>query len=234
MNELALPIRPALAPELAAELERVLTGPVRLPGIHEDDPGFRLPAEPAIYHPDAQREADARRAALGQPADPQVVRLWAQSLAAGNSNAPRSAGDFTAWVSALVFTCGDDLPGAVWDAATLRQAMRAFAKYWPNAGEVFDLLAAEAARMRAEVAALDAIAGGQPAPRGPAREAFGYELPPAPPERPAHPSMPKHDDDPAADLVRIDPAEVARKLAEFGPVDMSVDLLAARRNHASG
>jgi hypothetical protein len=180
MNALVLYVPPELAPELRQQVDRIVAGPRRLPGLPgSDDPGFKLPPEPAIYHPAAQQEADARRAAFARPADPQVIRLWAQTLAAGHGNAPRTEADFALWLSALIFTCGDDVPAVVWDAVTLRQASRTFKRYWPNAGEVFELLEARATLLKAEIEALDRIAKGQPERQGPAREAFGYDPGPA-------------------------------------------------------
>ena len=69
MSALALYSPPAMAPELRAQVERLIAGPVRLPGIEADDPGLVLTPEPE-FHPGAQAEADAKRAALAQPMAP--------------------------------------------------------------------------------------------------------------------------------------------------------------------
>ena len=109
MNALVIYSPPELAPELREQVDRIVAGPLRLPGVG-DDPGLALAPEPTIYHPDAQQEADTRRAAFEQPVDPQVVKLWVQTLAAGNGNAPRTLEGLALWLSALIFTCGDDIP----------------------------------------------------------------------------------------------------------------------------
>ena len=228
MSALVLYSPPAMAPELRAQVERLIAGPVRLPGVDAEDPGMVLTPEPE-YHPGAQAEADAKRAALVRPMEPQAIRLWAQTFAAGHSNAPRDETDFAMWLSALIFTCGDDVPGGAWDVVALREASREFSEFWPSAGKVFKLLEARALRLQREIAALERIAKGERVRRGPVRESsVPYVLPMPPPERPAHPSMPKGE--PGSDLVRIDPVAKAQTLADFGPIDHpNVDRLAARR-----
>jgi hypothetical protein len=200
--------------------------------------------QPSTYHPDAQREADARQAAFEQPADPLVIQRWAEMLAAGNANAPRAAGDFAVWLTALVFTCGDDVPGVAWDDASLRQAMRTFRKFWPNVGEVFELLEARTARLRQEISALRNIALGQRGPRNairPSREYLDSLLAAGtscvPPKKPSHwsstrPGIADDFDDmrgrstiPVVAPVRT----VAQQLAALSVQPGETDLLAARR-----
>ena len=124
------------------------------------------------------------------------------------------------WLSAVIFACGDEVPGGAWDAVALRQAMREFKQYWPNAGEVADLLLRHTARLRREIEALERIARGGRG-RSDVRGSRDYLDRAAasgsaavPPEQPEHPSSPRpgiaHDFDdmtgrstiPAVDPVR--------------------------------
>ena len=119
------------------------------------------------------------------------------------------------------------------DAVALRQASRTFKKYWPNAGEVFELLEARAARLKREIAALDAIAKGRRERTGPAREAFGYVQPPPPPQREARVAL-----HPTREEIATPTLTVEQQLAAFGltPESAAAALAAtnARRQPAPG
>jgi hypothetical protein len=86
--------------------------------------------------------------------------------------------------------------------------------------------------LKADARALDLIAKAEPAKErfraGPAREAKGYVLPPAPEwALGARPELPKDGEEGRPLLVRIDEKAVEAQLKEFG--DVGTDLLAARR-----
>jgi hypothetical protein len=223
MGELTRYVPPTeLAPELRREVDHLIAGPVRLPGIEADDPGMLLTPEPA-YHPgaEAEAEADARRAALAQPATPEMIRDWLELIAASVANTPD---DKAISLRLSVLALYDDLPAPVWTSRrALREAIAAF-KFWPSGAEMVELQ-----RRQREIFELERIAKGDHVRRGPAREStVPYVLPMPPPEKPAHPSMPKREPS-VGDLVRIDPAEVARQIAPLGGVLPNTDLLAARR-----
>ncbi len=203
---------PRLADELRSQVDRLIAGPARYDGIAgTDDPGFVLANDlTPEFHPDAERVAAQLRAARNNRPDLARIVEWFEPLTIAVANPPSEA-RFRAYASVAARACGD-FSLAVWEA-TNDEAVRSF-RFWPSIEEVNKLLEREDARQLAELTALDDIAKGTRTPRGPAREAKGYDPGPAHSPSPPHPSMPKHD--PAADLVRIDPASVEAQLTALG------------------
>jgi hypothetical protein len=63
-----------------------------------------------------------------------------------------------------VFAACDDFPASVWNAQTLRMALRTF-KWFPKPAEVYALLKPEADKLMSVVEGLEAIAKAKPALR---------------------------------------------------------------------
>jgi hypothetical protein len=211
MSALVVYTPPAeLAPELRAQVDRLVAGPVRYSG-SGDDPGLVLAPPLPVFHPGAQAAADARRAALARPADERMFVEWSRVLASGHGGAPPGREALTAWAMALSFTAGDDLSAAALDATSARQAARAFPKFWPNAGEAFALLEDRMRYLRREVAELDRIAKGERTARGPARAAPPQPVEPAPPARELRVAI-----HPTAEEIPAPVMTVAEQQAAFG------------------
>ena len=217
MNAIEPSRRPQLAHELRAEADRLIRGPVRLPGATAEAPGMIVEPDPA-WHPGAAEAAARLRAAYDQPADRDTVQQWLELLAASVASPPTSAKEFDKRLSAIMFLCGD-LPAECWGPETLRKAQATF-KFWPSVAEIWELLKPHADRLAAEIDAFDRMANADPrGVRGAREAAIPYKLPPPPPERSALPSKQDIGDpdyDPAADLVRIDPLRVKAQLAVLG------------------
>ena len=126
--------------------------------------------EPTIYHPDAQQEADTRRGRIRATGGP---RRWSSSgcrRSGGHGNGQCTADPrrcWPWWLSALIFTCGDDIPAVAWDTdggAGGRHLLDV--QKVPLAGmpvKCSELLEARArgSGLKREIAALDAIAKGR-------------------------------------------------------------------------
>jgi len=196
MGELTRYIPPAeLAPELRAEVDFVLAPLVRLPGIDADDPGMVLtPSEPR-YQPGAEAAAAERRAALAQPATPEMIRNWLELIAGSVANTPD---DNAITLRVSVLALYDDLPAPVWTSrVAVRQAVAAF-KFWPSGAEIVELQQRCLARLKGEIYALERIAKGERGPRNGLRPSTAYldrilasGSAAVPTEAPAHLSSPR-------------------------------------------
>jgi hypothetical protein len=112
------------------------------------------------FHPDAAAMAARLRAEM-QPTSIVIVRRWLNDLVFGglvpqNGELDRLAGG--------VFAACDDFPASVWNAQTLRMALRTF-KWFPKPAEVYALLKPEADKLMSVVEGLEAIAKAKPALR---------------------------------------------------------------------
>lgn len=199
-------------PELPADVQQQvdqLAGNVRFKS-NDGTADFVMSGGEPTYHPEAAGLAHAMRLAL-QPADPGTIEAWILMLADGL--VPADPGEFVGRLRAIQDLCGD-LPVACWTKATRREALDAF-DFLPTAKKLNALLRPHADRMQRELRALERMADAErrPAP-GPAREAKGYDPGPATPERPSRRAVLERD--PAADLVRIDPARVEALLTALG------------------
>lgn len=206
--------RPQLAPDLQERVRQVLAGPSRYAGAPgTDDPGFRLANQARVeFHADAERDAAQLRASRQHRIGLAGIIEWLEPLTVMVAKAPDAA-KLRAYAAVIAVSDCAQFPLPVWQDA-LPEAVTAF-DYWPTGKELKRLLERYDAAQLAELRALDVIAKATThAPRGPAREAKGYDPGPAPPPHAPHPSMPKHD--PAADLVRIDAASVDAQLAALG------------------
>jgi hypothetical protein len=98
------------------------------------------------------------------PARPTLVEFWLRKLRQGL--APISDDDFDGRVEAIQGAAGD-LPAWIWNAETLRLALRAF-RFFPTASEVYDLMAPVAWRETRKWAIVRQIAACTlPVPAGP-------------------------------------------------------------------
>ena len=166
----------------------------------------------------ASGELAAARAEFARRADRQTVHDWLAFLAIGARNAPASDKAFAMHVTAIMLACRD-LPALVWGEEALAEACRTF-EFWPAPSVLFQHLRHYATPLAGKIDRMEH-------PVSVAREAFGYldsvlasGSACVPPEHAPHPSMPKHE--PAGELVRIDPAEVARQLAALAAMDVVV------------
>jgi hypothetical protein len=228
---------PVLSASLQAAVTRAGLGPTRYPGIPgSDDPGFVLSAPQAEWHPEAEA-ALAQFRASGPPSFAQV-REWLDPLVMTLPNAPTDAARLAAYIGVLVRSCGH-FAFSVWDAASV-PATVAF-EWWPTPRGIFALLEAAEAEQRKLIAALERIAGADPAVRsGPARASTAPYNPGAPDwalKQDAHPSMPKSDtaeelaEAGLRSMAQAPVRTVAEQLAELGLEAVGTDLLEARRRH---
>lgn len=126
------------------------------------------------FDPAAAAVAARLRAQL-RPTTFAIVRNWLNDLVL--AGLVPQVGELDALARGVFVACSE-FPGCVWNAETLKRALRAF-KWFPKPAEVFGLLEPEAEKILDVIRGLDAIAKAPPAERAiPAREP--YKLPPAP------------------------------------------------------
>jgi hypothetical protein len=99
--------------------------------------------------------------ALRDPVTRKTIRQWLATINTAVRNTQPDE-EFMKRVSAIAVAC-TDLPGWVFNADTLREAMRAW-QFWPAVADVHALLDAHAAPVLARLDALQAVASHEAAP----------------------------------------------------------------------
>jgi hypothetical protein len=209
---------PLPLPVLPDDLRRQID--LMRPTLFTDRAGNAMTMEIApTFHPGAACCAEQLRRALG-PAPEILIRAWFNMLVKRTGPGPLSP---DAVFEGLLDSCGD-LPAPVWSGAALAEIVEAHG-FLPFVKEIAPVLRAIANRLRADLRALDAIAGADPASRFntvPAREStVPYALSP-PPDRPLRAVIL-----PDAAEITAPVRTVEAQIAACGRSD--VDLLAARR-----
>jgi hypothetical protein len=155
------PISSELAPALHAA-RKLAEGPIRYNAAGGDV--VTIPRDPIVATPAARAEAAGRALGLArtlEPCPPEVVRRWLLSLSALMERTP-PADELDAKVRAL---CGAlDLPSCCYTAETLRAAGRAL-RWFPGLAALVETLEPFAAPLRAELAALEAVARSNDPPK---------------------------------------------------------------------
>jgi hypothetical protein len=109
---------PFVPPDLAREIEAVMDH--RYPGAGPDDPGLIVRGEEPVWHPAAERTAEAFADAL-LPAPREVIQSWLVRATAGIFIRPEDDARVAGWMSAIFDCCGK-MPGTVWCAETRHEA----------------------------------------------------------------------------------------------------------------
>ena len=141
-----LPAQPELSALLSAALRDVLTPPACIAGQR-----VTVPA-PVLAEAEAAAAIYAR---LCAPAEPAALRRWLAPINAAVRNPRGTAAEFDLAVAAIAEACAD-IPASVLTQRTLREALQSF-QFWPAAADVYALLSAHAAPLRATLRALTAL-----------------------------------------------------------------------------